>query len=319
MNILELLESLNTDKPGRKAVNELVEMSYNIAYHCISVNIRKIFKQIAIEGDTIEELAIEAITPLFLPAENNRVQIANSFMKWSEKIESEKDAFYFLNKIISRRVNQHITLMLKKSDPFFAKIYDSVNYLIKKEGLKKQNYFGTMYIVEKKIRGKVINGKDFENIPAGLLASHKNLLSRILKYLEYEAGYFPAIPVNSLVKNIKHLSFDSNSRPENISNHLLNYELKECLDSGLKDAYNKLDLSYYKNGKLNEYEVKSIELSLHDMAVDLMDGGLKPGLYEYLRLNMPDLKKDQFHNKYQNILEYLLKVMKKKVGEELTK
>lgn len=319
MDTIELLESIRGGSLERKVVNELVEKCYKIAFHYMSINIRKIFKKIANEGDTIEELSIEAITPLFLITENEQLQICNTYCKWKNNISSEQDALYFLNKIISKRVNQHITHILKKSDPFFAKIYDSLNYFIKKDGLKKQNYFGTIYIVDKKISGKVINNQAFEELPATLFVSRDNLVHNIMNFMEDETEYFPAIPMNALVKRIKHLSFEGNARTESIPGHLLKYELKEMVDAGLKDAFNKLEYSYSRNNKLNSNEIRSFEMTLNDMAMDLKDGGLKPGLYEYLKLNMPELNSEQFHQKYQNILEYLLKVLKKKVAAELTK
>lgn len=319
MEILELFNSVRKDPFNRKAINSLVETSYNIAFHYVRANTQKIYKRLNIEGETLEEMSIEAITPLFVQTADNHLQIIKSFEHWESGIKNEKDALYFLNKIITRRVNQHIAHILKITDPFFAKIYDSINYLIKKSDYKKQNYFGTVFIVECKISGNTIDNLEFEKLPFNLFSNKDMLIQNLLDFIEKETEFFPAIPVNALVKKIKHISFEEFVKLEDSSNHLLKYELKEMVDAGLNDAFEKLNYSYRQNNKLNSREVESFRLALNDIATDLKNGGLKPGLYEYLKFNMPELERNLFHLKYQNIMEYLLKIMKKKVAEELRK
>ena len=145
------------------------------------------------------------------------------------------------------------------------------------------------------------------------------MIYNLLNYIENETEYFPAIPVNTLVNKIKHISFEGYFEANESTNHLLNYELKESVNLGLNNAMQKLYYSYIENKKLTESEIQSFENTLNDIAFDLKNGGLKPGLYDYLKINMPELKKELFHLKYQNILEYLLKIMKKRVAAELKK
>ena len=314
--ILYLLIESDND---RKALNSLIENCLKIAVHYAKINSRRVFKQLNDETESLEDIAIDSIAPLFISSSENELQISRIFRKWGKLIRNEQDALYFLNKIISRRVNQRITHILKESDPFFAKIYDSVNYLIKKDGYKKQNYFGTVFIAERKIRDSVIDYDAFNALPIKLFINRDKMINNLFNYIENETEYFPAIPINALVKKIKHISFDTCSTTNESTRHLLNYELKESVNTGLIDAKKKLNYSYSKNNKLSEYEIKLFENTLNDIAYDIMDGGVKPGLYEYLKFNMPELERNLFHLKYQNIMEYLLKIMKKKVAEELKK
>ena len=319
MDIFELLKSVKTNPEDRKSVNLLVEKSYIISLYYVKLNARKVFRQLKLEGETFEEMSIESIAPLFVYTADKQLQIIKSYEKWASAIKNEEDALYFLNKIISRRVNQHIAHILKKTDPFFAKIYDSINYLIKKDNYKKQSYFGTVFIVKNKISGKTIDNSAFEQLPFKLFTSKDELIRNILNFLKDETQYYPAIPINALVKKIKLISFEEYVKINDSPNHLIKYELKETVDAGLNNAFEKLNYSYSHNNKLNCKEVESFKLALNDIAIDLKDGGIKPGLFEYLGYHMPELEKELFKSKYQNILEYLLKIMKKKVAEELMK
>ena len=316
LGIIDLLKESAND---RKALNSLIENCFKIAVHYAQVNSKKVFRQLTNETESVVDIAIDSIAPLFLSNSQNELQISRIFRKWGNKINSEQDALYFLNRIVSKRVNQRITHILKESDPFFAKIYDSVGYLIKKNGFKKQNYFGTVFIVEKKIKYSVIDNDTFNSLPVELFISQDKMIYNLLNYIENETEYFPAIPVNTLVNKIKHISFEGYFEANESTNHLLNYELKESVNLGLNNAMQKLYYSYIENKKLTESEIQSFENTLNDIAFDLKNGGLKPGLYDYLKINMPELKKELFHLKYQNILEYLLKIMKKRVAAELKK
>jgi hypothetical protein len=310
---------LNESIDDRETLNSLIEICFKIASHYARINSRRVDRQLNDEQDSIEDIAIDAIAPLFLAVENNELQIKRIFRKWGNNVANDQDALYFLNRITSRRVSQHITRIIKDADPFFAKIYDSVNYLIKKECCKKQNYFGTVYIIDKKINHTPISQEDFYNLPVAFFINTGGMIKNLLGYIENETEYFPAIPLNAFVKKIKQISFDDefeNNDPDGI---LLNYEIKQTVDLGLNKAKQKLLYSYERNDKLDKNEVESFEKTLDDISYDLKNGGLKPGLYEYLKFNMPELERQVFRAKYQNILEYLLKIMKHKVADELKK
>jgi len=317
MEVPGILSILKSSPISRNNLNSLIEISFKISLKYSTINSGKLFKQIEIYGDTIEDMAIEAIAPLFLKNSDSQIQIVRIFEKWGEKIECEEEAFYFLNRIISRRVNQHITHMLKDADPFFAKIFDSINYLIKKDGYKKQNYLGKIFIIEKKIGDNAIGSDVFETLPYNLFEEESIMIRKILDYLENDTPYFPAIPLSAFVKKLKYIWLEDQDANLKVTNFTRNYEIKESVNSALNYSVCKLIHSYGKNRKLNESEIKKFEITLSDIAIDLMDGGLRPGLYEYLKKNMPELKKEQYKLKYQNILEYLLKLMKNKVSQDI--
>ena len=207
--------------------------------------------------------------------------------KWSPPIKTEKDALFFLNKVISRRVEQHISFLLRESDPFFSRILNSVNYLIHTQGFVKTNYIGKTYIVETKIfiNSKVIGLNEFESLPTELFTEKKKILISIFHHIKSETDFFPAIPLNELILRLKEINLSGFlSNKDGSDNHLKKIEIDEIIRKGLIYTEKKLKETYVSKGKLTEEEHVVFMGVLTDMANDLRDGGLNPGLYEYFKI-----------------------------------
>jgi len=54
------------------------------------------------------------------------------------------------------------------------------------------------------------------------------------------------------------------------------------------------------------------------MCEDLMNGGINPGLYNYLSPYMKDLNNEMYKQNYHNIIEYLLKSTKAHIAENIS-
>ena len=60
-----------------------------------------------------------------------------------------------------------------------------------------------------------------------------------------------------------------------------------------------------------------LKKALADIAEDIKNGGVSPGLHKYLQEYSKELSKEEYYQKFHNILEYLLKLMKNEIGEIL--
>jgi hypothetical protein len=268
----------------------------------------------------LEEIAIEAISPLFQPAStNNHFNLVDDIKNWNPPIKSEDESLFFLNKIIGNRMEQHISFMLRQSDPFFSRILDSVNYLIRTGSYKKVNYLGRIYITESGnsiINWIVISEDDFRKIPSYLFYERKILLKSLFYFIKTETPYFPAIPLNELIFKLKHINLSDYFTSKSIDDVSAKIEVKEIVNAGLAFAEKKLKSSYLDSGKLNKADYESFKLALKNMAGDLADGGINLSLYNYLAPHISGLTIEEYQQKYHNILEYLLKQLKKRIAEE---
>jgi hypothetical protein len=319
---LSFLEKLVDNNFSFREVNFIIESSYKIALHYLNQVNLKIQKIILVDEVPFEDIAIDAIAPLFTRNEQNEFYILkNTFRSWIPSVKTEEEALFLFNTIIANRVEQHITLLLKEADPFFAKIFESINYYFKKENLSKINYFGTVYIVENenlRINKNLIKPNDFDSLPGDLFINKKLLFKNILIFLKENTEYFPAIPINSLVHKIKKINAANFIVDELTENPTDLVELEELVSLGLDSAKDKLNNFYVSKGKLSNEEADFFTKALADMADDLKNGGIKHGLFEYLDPYSKQLSRADYQLKYQNIIEYLLKIMKKTISESLS-
>ena len=312
---------LNDGEYSIGELNNFIERLFKIGESYLHHRYSRIKNLVNSSQDTLEEIAIEAIAPLFQNANfNNHFNIVDDIRNWNPPINSENESLFFLNKIISSRMEQHISLMLRESDPFFSRILDSVNYLIRKGGYNKINYLGKVYITEPNnsiVNWIMIGDDEFHIIPLYLFCERKILLKSLFYFIKTETQYFPAIPLNELIFKLKHINLSEYLSSDSVNDISEKIEISEILNSALSFTENKLKSSYLDNGKLTSKEYESFKRALKALAADLGDGGINPRLYKYLAPYISGLTKEEYQNKYHNILEYLLKQLKSRIVKEL--
>ena len=312
---------LNDGEYSIGELNNFIERLFKIGESYLQHRYSRIKNLVNSSQDTLEEIAIEAIAPLFQNANfNNHFNIVDDIRNWNPPINSENESLFFLNKIISSRMEQHISLMLRESDPFFSRILDSVNYLIRKGGYNKINYLGKVYITEPNnsiVNWIMIGDDEFHIIPLYLFCERKILLKSLFYFIKTETQYFPAIPLNELIFKLKHINLSEYLSLDSVNDISEKIEISEILNSALSFTENKLKSSYLDNGKLTSEEYESFKRALKSLAADLGDGGINPRLYKYLAPYISGLTKEEYQRKYHNILEYLLKQLKRKIAKEL--
>lgn len=308
---------------NQSSLNCLIEKSYKAALTYVRYNYRRFNKFLAAIDSLAEDLALDSVAPLFcIESDNQVLPIIREYKSWQPPIHTEDDAVYFLSKVTASRVEQFLSHLLKERDPFFAKTLDSVNYLIKKNGYKKVRYFGQRYIVSEhcdEINAKVIDQDSFESLPSELFQNQKSFLEEIFCYLQKETKFFPAVPLNLLVNRLREINRATHNIVLHTNGHSANFEVDEIANAGLSQAIKKLEESYASTNKISQHECENFKKALKDMAEDLKDGGVNRGLYEYLQPYVNGLNKIDYQSKYHNILEYLLKVMKNTIKEEISK
>ncbi len=317
---LEIFHNLNGGRFSQREVNTLVETCFKIAtsyLHSIHRRISKILKN---SNLSIQDTAIDAVADLFKSdSETNELVIRKSFNNWQPAITTEDDALFFLNRVVAKKTEQYITSLLKYSDPLFDYILTKVLYQLKKYNYSKIRYLGCVYIVENnqnKIEGKVISPDELQRYSSVLLKESKNYIHPYLVAI-IEEEYYPALPLNALVYNIKNIHFSSRDFPADSMNMSSHFELEELVNLGLNLTIQKLNDTYVLRGKLNRDAANIFEMTLRDIARDLKEGGLGYELYEYLRNNLPELSKTEYETKYQNIIAYLYKTLRDAIADNI--
>lgn len=316
-HLLTLLTSPVNPYSQRQELNSLIEDCFKIATVQVKYQLSKLHKP-GIMGDlTAKDIAIDAIAPLFTPAADGLIyHLTGILATWSPSIESEEQARFMLISVLSHRVKQHIHSMMRESDPFFAKILDSLNYHIKKEKLIKSEKLKVCYISVDDPAKCTLDYNTYEDLLT-LQATYftiKHLsIGDILTLLESNGGDPVAIPLLALAKRIKEVNLAYENPIITCQATETDYDIEHLSSKAQDTIIEKLRHSYLGKGKLSENESRMIESALKEMMADLKDGGVKTGLYHYIESIDNSISQEMYKQKYHNILEYLLKVMKKEL------
>ncbi|RJP74123.1 MAG: hypothetical protein C4539_00690 [Ignavibacteriales bacterium] len=263
---------------------------------------------------------MEIVTPLFLERNGRKYdRLLAAYNKWEPPISSNSDALFFLHQLIFIRTEHHLSKALGRFDPQYEIALKQINEQCIQLGLYKVRYLGQCYIseFERISPGQKLMDRDkLEQLPYDIF-NDDNYLESLFTYLKSETDYFQAVPLNALALRLTKL----NTVVQNniISNDSINEVIyaKELIAGSLDIAIAKLLKSYVAKNKISGEEAEFLIGALKDIAYDIKDGGINIGLYEYIKKYNPELSRDNYKNKYDNILEYLVKIMKQTANDLL--
>jgi len=318
--ILNIILSLKLNSLTTSELNFLIKHCYQVSYSILKV---KFASKIKFEKDstlTLEDIAMDAIVPLFVNNKNGVLGIKRSLENWNDSISNNVDAEYFLSKIIWKRAEQTVTKIIKERDPIFEKIHKTLSVCISSNNLKKVRYLGTVYVVEsgtEKITGSIIHEEDIDLIPLRIFEYKQlELFNKLFEYIKQETNYFPAIPLNDIVKKIKFNYFQKYNN-EFTSNHFIDnsFITNDIVDQGLKTLSEKLENFYVKKNIVSEEDAEKIMASFNDISLDIKHGGMHSSLFSYLKYRKKTLSKEDFYKNYHHIMNYLFNQFKLRVSQ----
>lgn len=321
-SLLKVFSDLRIKKLSRSELNFLITFSYKISYSLLKAKYGQNIANITHESLSLEDIAMDAIIPLFVNNGNRKLGILNSLENWDSPLNNDADAEFFLSQIIWRRVEQTVTKFFKQKDPVFSKILKTLNACIKTNDFRKQRYFGTVYITNSKnleINGRVIDDNEFNKLPQNLFKLRQaELFNSIFEYLLSETDYYPAIPLNSLVRRIKlyYLNHYSGIAVSETNDNFL-FTYSDIVKEEIMLLKEKLHATYVVSGKLTEENAEKLYKSFQNISNDLLNGGVHSSLYDYLSDFDKNLTKEEFYSKYHHIMHYLLKQLKNNIAEKI--
>ncbi len=317
VSILYYLGKIHSGKLERTELRKLIEISHNIALIYLEKKHFKYKSYFTNNGKFFTDIAIDSITPLYIRKNFLDLNLIKKIMsKWDKEITSEEDATFFLYNLIWKRVDQTIVAILHELDPLYGSIHNSIMYYVKNNGYKKIYYFGHSYIVESDneiIKGTIINESEFNNLPSLLINTKINIaLKNVFDFLKNSTEHFPAIPLNYFVIKIKQLYVNANNNELIIEdNHESKLFVDQIISESLFKVYKIIENRYVSKNKFTINESEIFKKVLENIAFDLKGGGMSAGLDDYLKPYFNNLTNNDLRVKYHNILDYLLRLLKK--------
>ncbi|MCK9425248.1 MAG: hypothetical protein M0Q21_04305 [Ignavibacteriaceae bacterium] len=321
MEVLKSLQAIRNGSYTRQSMNEFIEFACKIALIHSRRHLKK-HPQFFYHSDiNHEDLAVDAVAEL--ASDKNGTPFYNflhSFTAWKPEIQTEKEAHFFLTSILMRKVHQQYQNSLAVADPFYAKILHNVEYLASKNGYIKNYYLGSCYLGKEKIpevHKSFIDEDSFEELPVKLFIDKKNLLADIFTYLETETEFYPCIPHHFLIMRLKHINMDIFLSEGTDEKTEFYFTADEIIRRCLNKTYKKIDDTYVGKAKLEIPEGVLLKSAIMEITEDLQNGGLKGNLFHYVTPFSEGLSHEVYREKYHNILEYLVKDLKRSIAQEL--
>ncbi len=322
-SILSYLGKIYSGKLERAELRKIIEISHNIALIYLEKKYYRYKSYFSNYGKFFSDIAIDSITPLYVKKNSLDLNLVKKTMsKWNKEINSEEDAAFFLYNLIWKRVDQTVVAILHELDPLYGSILNSIMYYVKNNGYKKIYYFGHSYIVEAGndiIKGTIIAESEFNNLPAKLINNKINTaINNVFDFLKNNTEHFPAIPLNYLVVRIKQLYLNNNNTDGIIEDY---HDSRLFVDQVISDSLGKvnsiIDNRYVTKNKLSAIEGDIFKKVLVNIANDLKGGSISPGLDDYLKPYFIESTNNDLKIKYHNILDYLLRLLKKYIAGAL--
>ena len=120
MSLLSQINSLlhkNTYEISQNELKYIINLCSKIAVAILKKRFVSRCQYFLYQDLTFQDIASDAITPLFLKSNSkDSIPIRKSLQSWSEPIDSEESAYFFLSQIISSRIDQEISKKLKEAD-----------------------------------------------------------------------------------------------------------------------------------------------------------------------------------------------------------
>jgi len=306
------------DIKERTADRKNYEILFKSMYNITSTNLFRKNRLYLLRGAIEPQDAImEIVTPLL--TETNNIpcyHLLRAYEKWKPPILNHSDTLFFLHQLIFIRTDYYYASLSRKVDPLFSNAINLLNKEIIISGYNKIYFLGTPYISPENVilpGSCLIDEESFNK----LIIDKSNLLPDILESMSKLNGYFPAIPFYLLASklSIQHSENDSvsdgNSIVESIS-------VTDALNEGFFLVISKLD-KYLSKNKINQIEYSGIRDALTDIKNDLESGIEIDKYFEYLKVHLKDLERSVYLERYDNIFEYLIKLLKSETILQLNK
>lgn len=320
-NILYYIQRIRDDAITHIELREFIEICIKISLYILNKKHHQLKKLFSVNGIGFEDAAVDAIAPLFIKNDSlNLTKITQSLNNWHNEINTESDAHFFIFKVVTRRTEQIVNEVLSEIDPLFGRLLKNILYKAKSLGYKKVYYSGIAYLIHSsnlEVIGGIMPSEQFCNIPLNIYCNKLSLdLAEIFIYIKNNTNYFPAVPLNLLIEKVKYFYTSIEFSEVEKSNPHTILETTNSVEKALSVIYNKIDKKYIQKKILNFDEGQAMKFALKEISRDLMDGGMQRGLEHYLSVHFSCLDKDQIKGNYRNILDYLIRLLKKEFIKE---
>jgi hypothetical protein len=335
-NIYPLLKSILKGEFSRHELDKLAYIALQIAL----VRVEQYIESGKINLNTFQmsarSIAVYCISDLFLPDRNGELKKINSFFSDEKDIEllDEDKARYFFRSLVFMKIQDGLARLWGEIDPIYNKILRNLRHHINiNPEIKKFKMLGEIYIysapdnsLNDRCPSMPMEELEF-NLHSRLRGNddHSDCLELMLEILNEQTEYQKFYLLSDMADVIRRIhtlkinhSIETNyNLSETPDSDDLEKIITNCMTLTRKKLYTKYVNSEKMGKELFDKFFHAIEEIIFDAFLYCNKDGNNQSYFSIVQKHIPEITNEQYRKEYHNIFEYLVKLSKDDIREQL--
>lgn len=326
MSTREIISDCLNGVVKRSALKKLISKCHTmaLAYLRMKASSNQLYM---IRGERLEDLAWDFIADLFeRNSDDEYVKLNEYFSDLNHKELNEEDIEIELRKLVFTKVDDNVFRAVGEKDPSLRKIIRNLKLAVKSTDSNHWVYYEDSSLIVEQEEWQQLPTMPSEFMQIKLCARLEEgmqipeIVKEAIDILQNQDRYrkrFSLIALATIIRetfvHFHEPSSKNKSKPK-ADNYLLNGEFEEFLQRSANSVQITTGSKYIEKGKITQKE-----LALYtDAAIDIvrdhfLEDKREYSQYEYLKDYMPDLKYSEFRENNRQILEYMVKLIRKDI------
>jgi len=295
----------------------------------------RIFEQRAADAGEAERIALDALADLFERNPSGEfIRLRRYFDPHLQEGLSDEECLMLLRRLVFNRTRQGVFHSFRDRDPQGAKLYRCIKLAVfKDERYETEEHLGREWICVKNA-GKAsrrckVRLTEWENLKPELFCRFRpvddtpEMLEKIFDHARSVSNGPVLVALDDaarLIREYRQILAKPESEATAVSDSedsLLTDETGKALDLIMAGLFRKIDGSYVAKGRMDPDCAQGLKNALAGLVRDLKDGHpLYPGIH-YLREHLHDAGKGARTGILQSRFEYMVKLLKKRIADDL--
>lgn len=330
-NLRIIIEAVCSNTYSHAQIKDLVALCHAIAIVHLRKKLSSGRLNLSVIHLDLHDIAYDVIAELFRTDEHNSlVQLTSYFESINYNSVSDVQLLDHLRRIVFSKVNQGIYRIYFEYDSSLGKIIRNIKLSVQALGnFEEVDRFGEVFLVpafhDANFHLPFIPPEDFEKTLRSQLKGMERIpevMSKLPAVFRQYPMHAQAVPLVALAIVIRKIySQDFPAVDSTLQHTSGNEDIHTMIHLASEAIREKYKAKYVGKRKISadDYEKLFAVIRKNLSAVAIQQDGADFSLYEHLQNEIPNLTKRKYQSRHRAILEYLLQLTKKELGNTLKK
>jgi len=330
---MPLVSSIVNGDANTREVNRLVAICHRMATRYITMKSNKASWYQHIQTEKINDLAWDSIAEIFRKDNEGKfICLIDYYRPYDLNALTEGELYSATRRLVFSKVNDNLFRMMRDYDPSLSKIIRNIKLAVKEapqvQSVRKWN--STILVFSKYQISKFATGwMPPEILQARLMPkltakeSLPEIIQKISEIICSQSEYvhtYPLVPLSILIREAHvHIQYPAEMvvKP---STALLQDDVSRVISSSITYLKSGMRSHYVKTGKIDEQTFENYFAGIRDYYIDSYVFYLEGIPYfTYIKRYLPDLTYSIYRTYHRKYVEYLMRVSKSHIHQQLEK